>query len=104
MSDAYALPAGRGLHQSRRTAGNTAGLIFSAAAKDPNLHAFDVDAGKEVWIAELPASAQSTPMMYEWRGKQYTAICGGGDGKMKSKGEAGLPLDENCSQLLLLFT
>jgi quinoprotein glucose dehydrogenase len=61
------------------------GLIFSAAAFDPYLHAFDADTGKEVWTSELPASAQSTPMTYEFRGKQYIVICAGGHGKMKSK-------------------
>lgn len=61
------------------------GLILTAAALDPHLRAFDADTGKEVWSAELPASAQSTPMTYEWRGKQYIVICAGGHGKMKSK-------------------
>jgi quinoprotein glucose dehydrogenase len=61
------------------------GLIFTAAALDPHLHAFDSDTGKEVWTAELPASAQSTPMTYEWQGRQYVVICAGGHGKMKSK-------------------
>ncbi len=61
------------------------GLIFSAAALDPRLHAFDSDSGKELWSVELPASAQSTPMTYEWNGKQYIVICAGGHGKMKSK-------------------
>ncbi|MGA2131396.1 MAG: pyrroloquinoline quinone-dependent dehydrogenase [Bryobacteraceae bacterium] len=62
-----------------------AGLIFTAAALDPHLHAFDADTGKEIWTVELPASGQSTPMTYEWRGKQYIVICAGGHGKMKSK-------------------
>ncbi|HVN05514.1 MAG TPA: pyrroloquinoline quinone-dependent dehydrogenase [Bryobacteraceae bacterium] len=61
------------------------GLIFTAAALDPHIHAFDSDSGKEVWTQELPASAQSTPMTYEWRGKQYIVVCAGGHGKMKSK-------------------
>ena len=61
------------------------GLIFTAAALDPHLHAFDADTGKELWTVELPASAQSTPMTYEWNGKQYIVICAGGHGKMKSK-------------------
>jgi quinoprotein glucose dehydrogenase len=61
------------------------GLIFTAAALDPHLHAFDADTGKEVWTVELPASAQSTPMTYQWQGKQYIVICAGGHGKMKSK-------------------
>ena len=62
-----------------------AGLIFTAAALDPHLRAFDSDTGKELWSVELPASAQSTPMTYEWKGKQYIVICAGGHGKMKSK-------------------
>lgn len=61
------------------------GLIFTAAAFDPHLRAFDSDTGKELWAVELPASAQSTPMTYEWKGKQYIVICAGGHGKMKSK-------------------
>jgi quinoprotein glucose dehydrogenase len=61
------------------------GLIFTAAALDPHLHAFDADTGKEVWTVELPASAQSTPMTYQWQAKQYIVICAGGHGKMKSK-------------------
>lgn len=61
------------------------GLIFSAAAMDPHLRAFDADTGKEIWTVELPASAQSTPMTYESGGQQYIVICAGGHGKMKSK-------------------
>ena len=61
------------------------GLIFTAAALDPHLRAFDSDTGKERWTVELPASAQSTPMTYEWNGKQFIVICAGGHGKMKSK-------------------
>jgi quinoprotein glucose dehydrogenase len=61
------------------------GLIFTAAALDPRLRAFDVETGQEVWTVELPASAQSTPMTYEWKGKQYIVICAGGHGKLKSK-------------------
>ena len=62
-----------------------AGLIFTAAAVDPHLRAFDADTGKELWTAELPASAQSTPMTYEWNGRQFIVICAGGHGKLKSK-------------------
>jgi len=61
------------------------GLVFTAAALDPHFRAFDSDTGKELWTVELPASAQSTPMTYQWNGKQYIVICAGGHGKMKSK-------------------
>jgi quinoprotein glucose dehydrogenase len=61
------------------------GLVFTAAAKDNYLRAFDLEAGSEVWKAELPASAQATPMTYSARGKQYLVICAGGHGKLGSK-------------------
>jgi len=61
------------------------GLIFTAAALDPHLRAFDADSGQELWATELPAAAQSTPMTYQWNGKQYIVLCAGGHGKLKSK-------------------
>jgi quinoprotein glucose dehydrogenase len=61
------------------------GLVFSAAGKDEFLHAFDLDTGQEIWKAELPASAQATPMTYSIGGKQFIAICAGGHGKLQSK-------------------
>jgi quinoprotein glucose dehydrogenase len=61
------------------------GLVFTAAALDPTLRAFDAATGREVWSTELPASAQSTPMTYEHNGRQYIVISAGGHGKMKSK-------------------
>lgn len=61
------------------------GLVFIAAAMDNYLRAFDVETGKEVWKAELPASAQATPMTYEVNGKQYVVICAGGHGKLGTK-------------------
>jgi quinoprotein glucose dehydrogenase len=75
-------PGGVNLGGPLATAG---GLIFTAAAMDPHFHAFDADTGKEVWTVELPAAAQSTPMTYEWNGKQYIVICAGGHGKLKTK-------------------
>ena len=57
-------------------------LRFASA---PPTAAFDADIGREIWSAELPASAQSTPMTYEWKGTQYLVIAAGGHGKMKSK-------------------
>jgi quinoprotein glucose dehydrogenase len=61
------------------------GLIFTAAALDPHLRAFDADTGKELWSAELPASAQATPMTYQFQGRQFIVVSAGGHGKMKSK-------------------
>jgi quinoprotein glucose dehydrogenase len=82
-SFAEGAPAGSpGLGGPIATAG---GLIFTASTRDPHLRAFDADTGKEIWTVELPASAQSTPMTYEWNGKQYLVICAGGHGKLKTK-------------------
>ncbi|MGH9614532.1 MAG: pyrroloquinoline quinone-dependent dehydrogenase, partial [Bryobacteraceae bacterium] len=61
------------------------GLIFDAAAMDTRFRAFDSRTGKEIWSAELPASAQSTPMSYSYKGRQYVVICAGGHGKLSTK-------------------
>ena len=61
------------------------GLVFSAAAMDAHLHAFDADSGKEIWTSDLPASAQSTPFTFEIGGNQYLIVCAGGHGKLGSK-------------------
>lgn len=61
------------------------GLAFVAASMDTALRAFDVETGKEVWKADLPASAQATPMTYRFNGKQYVVISAGGHGKLGTK-------------------
>lgn len=58
------------------------GLVFSAGTIDRRLHAFDIDTGREVWTAELPASAHASPMTYEAGGKQYVVIAAGGGAKI----------------------
>jgi quinoprotein glucose dehydrogenase len=61
------------------------GLVFIAATMDTYFRAFDVETGKELWKAELPASAQATPMTFSKNGKQYVVICAGGHGKLGTK-------------------
>jgi quinoprotein glucose dehydrogenase len=61
------------------------GLIFIAATMDNYFRAFDVETGKELWKAEMPASAQATPMTFSKNGKQYVVICAGGHGKLGTK-------------------
>ena len=64
----------------------TAGsLVFTAAAMDNYLRAFDSETGKEIWKFELPASGQATPMTYSMKGKQYVVIAAGGHGKLGTK-------------------
>lgn len=55
------------------------GLVFIAAARDTALRAFDVETGTMLWEADLPASAQATPMTYRSAsGKQFVVIAAGG--------------------------
>jgi quinoprotein glucose dehydrogenase len=60
------------------------GLIFVAGTVDPFLRAFDIEAGKELWKAPLPASGAATPMTYAMRpgGKQFVVIAAGGHSKV----------------------
>jgi len=55
------------------------GLVFIAGATDSRIRAFNVENGKEVWDALLPASGNATPMTYEINGKQYLVIAAGGN-------------------------
>jgi quinoprotein glucose dehydrogenase len=64
----------------------TAGeLVFTSAAMDSYLHAFDIESGKELWNYKLPAGGQATPMTYVVNGKQYVVIAAGGHGKLGTK-------------------
>ena len=61
------------------------GVVFSAATMDNDIRAFDADSGKELWIFELPAGGQATPMTYSVNGKQFLVISAGGHGKLGTK-------------------
>jgi quinoprotein glucose dehydrogenase len=61
------------------------GLVFTAAAMDNYIRAFDSESGKELWKFELPAGGQATPMTYSLNGKQYVIIAAGGHGKLGTK-------------------
>ena len=61
------------------------GLVFTSAAMDNYIRAFDSDSGKELWKFELPAGGQATPMTYTLNGKQYIVIAAGGHGKLGTK-------------------
>jgi quinoprotein glucose dehydrogenase len=59
------------------------GLVFIAGTVDGFLRAFDVQSGKELWKAQLPAGANATPVTYQARnGKQYVVIAAGGHPKI----------------------
>jgi quinoprotein glucose dehydrogenase len=61
------------------------GLVFTAAAMDNYVRAFDSETGNELWKFELPAGGQATPMTYTLKGKQYVVIAAGGHGKLGTK-------------------
>ncbi|HEV2491439.1 MAG TPA: pyrroloquinoline quinone-dependent dehydrogenase [Terriglobia bacterium] len=72
------------------------GLVFIAGAFDPYLRAFDIETGKELWKAQLPAPGHATPMTYRLpNGKQYVVIAAGGHAKVT---------EENQSDALVAFT
>jgi len=61
------------------------GLVFIAGTFDPYIRAFDIETGKELWKAKLPASGHATPMTYRWNGKQYLVIAAGGHAKIEEQ-------------------
>ncbi|HZB90667.1 MAG TPA: pyrroloquinoline quinone-dependent dehydrogenase, partial [Stellaceae bacterium] len=58
------------------------GLVFIGASVDQRLRAFDVETGKELWQASLPAGAEATPMTYVVDGRQFVVIAAGGHWRM----------------------
>jgi quinoprotein glucose dehydrogenase len=61
------------------------GLVFTSAAMDLQLRAFDIETGTELWKYQLPAGGQAIPMSYSIHGKQYIVIAAGGHGKLHTK-------------------
>jgi quinoprotein glucose dehydrogenase len=66
------------------------GLIFIAGTIDPFIRAFDIETGKELWQAPLPAPGAATPMTYQVRsgGKQYLVIAAGGHSKVTEENQS----------------
>jgi quinoprotein glucose dehydrogenase len=59
------------------------GLVFVGGGLEQKLRALNIDDGKEVWSASLPAGGQSTPMTYALPGgKQFIVIAAGGHGDL----------------------
>ena len=72
------------------------GLVFIAGTFDPYFRAFDIETGKELWKAPLPASGHATPMTYRSAsGKQFVVIAAGGHPKIT---------EESLSDALVAFT
>ena len=58
------------------------GLVFIAGTFDQHLRAIDIETGKELWAAPLPAGAQALPMSYLANGRQYVVIVAGGHDRL----------------------
>jgi quinoprotein glucose dehydrogenase len=56
------------------------GLVFIGATLDRAFRAYDIETGKLLWRAELPAGARATPMTYSVGGRQFVVIAAGGGG------------------------
>jgi quinoprotein glucose dehydrogenase len=56
------------------------GLVFVAGTIDQRLRAFDIETGRQLWYADLPAAGNAMPMTYQLRpgGKQFVVIAAGG--------------------------
>ena len=55
------------------------GVVFAAGAVDHSLHAFDVETGKSLWSASLPAGVHASPMTYvSASGRQFVVVAAGG--------------------------
>jgi quinoprotein glucose dehydrogenase len=61
------------------------GVVFIGATADNYIRAFDVNNGKELWQARLPAGGQATPMSFSTDGRQYVVIAAGGHGSFGTK-------------------
>jgi quinoprotein glucose dehydrogenase len=61
------------------------GVVFIGATADNYLRAFDVNNGKQLWQARLPAGGQATPMTFSTDGRQYVVIAAGGHGSFGTK-------------------
>jgi quinoprotein glucose dehydrogenase len=62
------------------------GIVFAGGAVDSRLHAFDVDNGKELWSAQLPAGVHASPMTYvSASGRQFVVVAAGGHRELHAR-------------------
>jgi quinoprotein glucose dehydrogenase len=56
------------------------GLIFIAATQEQSIRAINLESGKLLWSARLPAGGQATPMTYRSAasGRQFVVVAAGG--------------------------
>ena len=71
------------------------GVVFAGGAVDHRLHAYDVETGKELWSAALPAGVHASPMTYtSTSGRQYVVVAAGGHRELHARaGDTDAPGD-----------
>jgi glucose dehydrogenase len=79
------LPIPMGLPNLGGTLVTRSGLVFIGAVAERRLRAFDIRTGRELWRADLPASAQATPMTYvsPRSGRQFVVVAAGGHPRLQ---------------------
>jgi quinoprotein glucose dehydrogenase len=58
--------------------GTASGLVFIGYTLDDKIRAYDMQTGKVLWKADLPAAGIAVPVTYEVGGEQYIVITAGG--------------------------
>ncbi len=80
------LPIPMGVPNTGGSLTTRSGLIFIAATQERTFRALDVQTGKLVWRAPLPAGGHATPMTYVSKksGRQFVVIAAGGNAALSS--------------------
>jgi len=76
-------------------------VVFIGATLDMRFRAFDSRTGKELWVGDIGASADATPITYQGRdGKQYVVVAAGGPGRFRGLGNSA----SDAGDSLVAFT
>ena len=81
LPDGGALPGTSGSANLGGPIVTAGGLVFIAATLDRTFRAVDVETGRTLWTAQLPAGGKATPMTYTSAGRQFVVIAAGGGGR-----------------------
>lgn len=81
MSSGIVTPAAWGAPNQGGPIVTRGGLVFIGASLDSRVRAYDIQTGRQVWSARVPAPATATPMTFRHTdGRQYVVISAGGHG------------------------
>ena len=66
---------GTGTHYPKVGPVITAGGLLFTGTRDRKVRAFDVETGKLLWEAEVPAALEGMPAVYQINGREYIVFC-----------------------------